>query len=83
MASRFVGPAEKWLRANARGRAVSTKVFWRGLQESDPELTKATPERKTPRTTCMRDLRNDSRFVVANGMIALRRSPPQDAVGGG
>jgi hypothetical protein len=53
-------------------RDVSSDELWRGLQAERPDLATKTPARKTPRTTCMRDLRKDTRFVVAGGRVMLR-----------
>jgi hypothetical protein len=51
--------------------SISSGDLWRGLCESEPELTVVTPTRKTPRTTAMRDLRKDRRFVIGGGTISL------------
>jgi hypothetical protein len=69
--SAFAIAAESWLIENAPDRVVSTVVLWSGLRESAPELTASSPGRRTPRSTCMRDLRQDSRFVVRGGTIKL------------
>lgn len=70
--SRFAEPAEKWLKEHTDGKAVSTRLFWDGLAAIRPDLTTPTENRKTPKATCMRDLRKDPVFVVGRGMIALR-----------
>ena len=46
--------------------------FWRELCDLHPDLTTPNEGRKTPRATCMRDLRYDSAFVVGGGKISLR-----------
>lgn len=70
--SRFAGPAEDWLLRNAAGKSVSTRDFWEGLSKEHPDLTTPTEERKTPKATCMRDLRQDPTFLVGDGRISLR-----------
>lgn len=69
--SRFAEAAETWLRTNASGKTVSTDELWIGLCRSNPELTTPTERRKTPRTTCMRDLRKDGRFQVGERKVRL------------
>jgi hypothetical protein len=71
--SRFAAAAEDWLQQHAKGRAVSSDELWTGLSNAHPELTSATPERKTPRTTCMRDLRKDPAFVVGDRKVKLSK----------
>lgn len=75
--SRFANAAFIWLMANSPSKAVSSEDLWKGLQKSDPTLTAVSDKRKTPRTTCMRDLRHDSqqRFIVNNRTIALAQAP--------
>lgn len=51
---------------------VSTDELWAGLSKAHPELTTPSPTRKTPRTTCMRDLRKDDRFQVGNRRVAVK-----------
>lgn len=70
--SRFAIAAEEWLRENHPTTPISTKDLWFGLSAAYPELTRASERRKTPRATCMRDLRNDVAFVVGSGMIGVR-----------
>ncbi len=70
--SKFATAAEEWLRKHAQGKAVSTKEFWDGLSKELPELTTSSEERKTPKATCMRDLRKDPAFELGAGRIALR-----------
>lgn len=71
--SRFVTAAAAWLTKYAPNKAVSTDELWRGLEASNPELTTASEQRKTPRTTCMRDLRTDKskRFFVDKRTVRL------------
>ena len=71
--SRFATAAEEWLRRHAPGRTISTDELWTGLTKAHPALTAATPERKTPRTTCMRDLRKDPVFLVGDRKVSLRQ----------
>lgn len=71
--SRFAEPAEAWLRKHAAGKSVSTKEFWAGLSKERPELTTPSEGRKTPKATCMRDLRKDSAFELGAGKISLRQ----------
>jgi hypothetical protein len=54
-------------------KSATSAELWAGLESAHPELTSATPTRKTPRTTCMRDLRKDERFEVGKGRISLAR----------
>lgn len=70
--SRFAAPAEEWLRKHALGKAVSTREFWEGLSKARPDLTTPSAGRKTPKATCMRDLRKDPAFVLGAGIISLR-----------
>jgi len=57
----------------ARGaNEISSDALWEGLESERPDLTVKTATRKTPRTTCMRDLRKDARFNVGQGRIALK-----------
>jgi hypothetical protein len=72
--SKFAVAAEEWLRLNARSRAVSSKELWDALCLQHPELTTASDRRKTPRATCMRDLRFDAAFEVGNGKVALKQA---------
>jgi hypothetical protein len=72
--SRFAAAAEEWLQKHASGRRVSTKVFWEGLSKTRPDLTTPSEGRKTPKATCMRDLRNDPAFELGAGMISLKEA---------
>jgi len=73
--SRFAQAAYDWLCKFAPDRAVPTNELWLGLKRANPELTAITDHRKTPRTTCMRDLRTDrsNRFVVEKRTVRLAR----------
>jgi len=68
--SRFADAAFEWMRKHKK-REVPTDELWFGLSESNPELTTPSEGRKTPRTTCMRDLRKDHRFIVGNRRVAI------------
>ncbi len=70
--SRFAEPAEKWLKKHAAGAPVSTKDFWGGLCKEDPDLTTPSEGRRTPKATCMRDLRKDRAFELGGGKISLK-----------
>jgi hypothetical protein len=72
--SKFALAAESWLRDHAPRQRVPTAEFWRGLSEIHPELTTPSEKRKTPRNTCMRDLRADGAFDVGKGFISLKES---------
>jgi len=70
--SKFADAAERWLKKHARGKTVSSDELWNGLVQSDPELCATSENRKTPRTTCMRDLRKDERFELGERKVRLR-----------
>ncbi len=70
--SRFAKPAENWLRKYAAGKPVSTKKFWEGLSGEHPDLTTPSEGRKTPKATCMRDLRKDPAFELGGGTLSLK-----------
>jgi hypothetical protein len=55
----------------AQKGAMSTRDLWAALEAAHPELTAKTPTRKTPRTTCMRDVLKDKRFNSAAGKVTL------------
>lgn len=65
--SKFGDAAFAWMKKH-KLTSVSSNELWKGLP---PELTAKSPTRKTPRTTCMRDLRKDGRFTVSKGTISL------------
>lgn len=68
--TKFGSAAFTWMKQHKKAD-VSTNELWQGLCETNPELTTASEMRKTPRTTCMRDLRKDGRFVVGNRRVSL------------
>lgn len=68
--SKFSDAAYSWMRDNGKLK-VSSDELWRGLQDDSPDLTAPSEHRKTPRATCMRDLRKDPRFEVRRGGIRL------------
>jgi len=68
--SRFGDAAFTWMRSHKRS-SVTSNELWKGLETEWPEITTKTATRKTPRTTCMRDLRKDPRFRVGKGKIAI------------
>lgn len=70
--SKFADAAESWMKRHAPNGGVSTDELWNGLSLEAPELTTPSPKRKTPRTTCMRDLRKDGRFEVGERKVRLR-----------
>lgn len=72
--SQFAEPAEVWLRKHSAGKAIATKLFWDGLSKDHPELTTPRDGRKTPKGSCMRDLRKDPTFELGNGLVALRHA---------
>jgi len=51
--------------------SISSDKIWTALCKVEPERTAKTEARKTPRTTAMRDLRKDARFIVSKGKIQL------------
>jgi hypothetical protein len=73
MRSKFARAAREWLQKYAADRNVTTDEFWSGLCEVYPELTAPDERRKTPRWSCMRDLRSDPTFEICRGKIALRK----------
>lgn len=77
--SRFAAPAEEWLSKHSRGEPVSTKSFWEGLSREHPELTTPSEKRKTPKATCMRDLRADTDFEIGAGKIRLSKKKNGDS----
>jgi hypothetical protein len=54
--------------------SIPSNELWDALREAEPKRTETTPNRKTPRTTAMRDLRKDSRFIVKAGVITLSKT---------
>lgn len=70
--SRFAIAAEQWFKQNAPDMVLPTADFWLRFSVAEPFLTAQSAMRKTPRWTCMRDLRNDGAFVVAKGKVSLK-----------
>jgi hypothetical protein len=70
--AKFAEAAEGWLRAHSHGKAVSTDELWQGLCMEHPDLTTPSEGRKTPRTTCMRDLRKDGAFNIGDRKVSLK-----------
>lgn len=68
--SRFGDAAFSWMRSK-KLKIVTSNELWAGLCAAHPELTQKSATRKTPRTTCMRDLRKDARFIVGKGQISI------------
>lgn len=68
--SKFAIAAEEWLILNGAG-PVTTKELWEGLRRDRPDLTTPSQSRRTPRATCMRDLRCDQHFEVKGGRVEL------------
>lgn len=69
--SKFGDAASAWMRKHKLTSATSEEL-WTALRAAHPELTATSPTRKTPRATCMRDLRKDVRFEVGKGRISLK-----------
>ncbi len=70
--SKFATAADEWFRTTSPEAAVSSDAFWQGLSQAHPDLTTPSEGRKTPKATCMRDLRKDGAFEIGDGRIALR-----------
>lgn len=73
--SKFALAAEEWFRSPSAPRTVSSGDLWDELCKIRPDLTSASPHRKTPRATCMRDIRKDPAFDVGGGKITYRGVP--------
>ena len=58
-----------------KAATMTTRDLWAALEAKHPELTAKTPARKTPRTTCMRDISKDKRFKSAGGKVTLSGEP--------
>lgn len=71
--AKFAIAAEQWLAKHSPREPVKSAQLWSGLCEEYPALTSQTESRKTPKATCMRDLRKDPAFAVGGGEISLRR----------
>jgi len=72
--AKFAVAAEDWLRKHAPSGTVTTADFWTGISKTNPELTTPSETRKTPKATCMRDVRKDGAFEVGGGRIGLRKT---------
>lgn len=70
--TKFSNAAYDWMQKHKK-REVSSDALWAGLCETNPDLTTPSEHRKTPRTTCMRDLRKDPRFEIGNRRISLAK----------
>jgi len=71
--SPYAAAAEGWMREHATpGEPIPTKRLWSGLCSINPDITAPNERRKTPRNTCMRDLRKDDAFVVGSGKVTLK-----------
>lgn len=70
--SKFAEAAEQWFRHKARADSVSSHDLWQGLCESRPDLTTPSESRKTPKATCMRDIRKDPAFEVGAGRVTFK-----------
>ncbi len=70
--SRFIEPAKEWLSKHNGREPITLRDFWQGLSLNYPELTQPSEGRKTPRATCMRDLRYSSDFEVIKGTIRIK-----------
>ena len=70
--SQFAVAAEKWFQTYASGSTILTADLWLALCKYYPDLTASSPTRKTPKATCMRDLRYDDAFQVAAGKITWK-----------
>jgi hypothetical protein len=70
--SKFGDATYSWM-THSGTQEVSSNDLWAALEHSHPELTTVSEKRKTPRTTMMRDLRADRRFVVSNRRITLAK----------
>jgi hypothetical protein len=69
--TKFSNAVYAWMQKNKK-HDVTTNELWDGLSKSNPDLTTPSEQRKTPRTTCMRDLRKDERFKVGDRRVALK-----------
>lgn len=70
--TKFAQAAEEWFRKTAPSQSVSTSDLWIALCKTHPDLTTASPTRKTPKATCMRDVRKDPAFEVGGGKVTFR-----------
>jgi hypothetical protein len=72
--AKFAVAAEEWMRKHAPSGTVSSGDLWAGLSKANPELTTPSETRKTPKATCMRDIRKDGAFDVGGGRVGLCKS---------
>ena len=70
--SKFAVAAEQWFKLKIGHSAIETREFWTRFSADHPDLTTPTPSRKTPKATCMRDLRYDEAFEIGGGKIRLK-----------
>jgi hypothetical protein len=70
--AKFAIAAEEWFRKTATSHPVSTVELWSALCKSYPDLTTPSENRKTPKATFMRDIRQDPMFEVGGGKVKLR-----------
>jgi hypothetical protein len=70
--ARFADAAEQWFRRTNAPKAVTTAELWNGLCVLFPELTTPSERRKTPKATCMRDVRKDPAFEMADGRVTFK-----------
>lgn len=64
------------LMRDRKARTMTTRALWAALAETQPNLVRVTDARKTPRTTCFRDIRKDARFVSVGGNVTLAAVKP-------
>jgi hypothetical protein len=70
--SKFAQAAEEWFERVARVDTATTRDLWEGLCTMRPDLTTPSESRKTPKATCMRDLRLDPAFEVGAGRVRFK-----------
>ncbi len=70
--SKFAQAASEWFQRVARVDSASTRDLWQGLCEMRPDLTTPSEGRKTPKATCMRDIRHDAAFEVSVGRVRFK-----------
>ena len=68
--SPFAIAVEAWFIASG-SKSTSSADLWAFLEASHPEIALPSETRKTPRSTCMRDLRKDGSFEVSDGTIVF------------
>lgn len=72
MPSRFADAAYAYMKSVKQTEVFSNEL-WAAMLVARPDLTTKSETRKTPRTTMMRDLRKDERFVVGSRRVALAK----------